>query len=115
MHYHLELVTALAHARATDLREAAARAGRDSGSSGALRRSDAEQSTAGSIQLDAYPRLCGLPVTIDRPAVRRPASAVGVLAPSNPANRQTRPALISQTARARRRWGLAPWRRADTN
>jgi hypothetical protein len=115
MHYHPDLATALVQTRATDLREAAARAARDSGSAGALRRSDTAQPTTGSIQLDAYPRLCGLPVTIDRPAVRRPASGVGALAPSNPANRHTRPAPIGQTARARRRWPLPPWRRADTN
>ena len=56
---------------ATELHDAAAHARRNTrkGQTHPIAR---RQPTTGSIQLDAYPRLCGLPVTIERlPAIDR--------------------------------------------
>ena len=64
MHYHPDLGAALAEARTAHLHAAAASGRHDA------REGDASPTrqppSAASIQLDAYPRLCGLPVTIER-------------------------------------------------
>jgi hypothetical protein len=45
------------------------------------------KSTFGPVQLDAYPRLCGLPVTVERVSLTSVAAAVDPL----PAERASRP------------------------
>ena len=65
MLYHPDLAAALAQARAAALHDAAAAHGRQDP------RGDETPSaqvlpSASPIPLDAYPRLCGLPVTIER-------------------------------------------------
>lgn len=65
MHYHPDIAAALAQGQAADLRDAAAHARRNDREEQTYPMAE-RQPTAGSMQLDAYPRLCGLPVTIER-------------------------------------------------
>lgn len=66
MHYHPDLATALAQIRAADLRDAASHARGSRVTRGARRTSHHGQHGTNSIVLDAYPRLCGLRVTLER-------------------------------------------------
>ena len=102
MHYHPDLAAALAEARTAALHDAAACGRHDSREGDA---SHTRQPSSGAyIGLDAYPRLCGLPVTIERLATNgaRQANAAVVA--------QRRPDLRNQSApaAAKKAW----WRRA---
>jgi hypothetical protein len=111
MRYHPDLAAALAEARVADLHDAAARARHDSSGRGVP-----PLPSSGSMQLDAYPRLCGLPVTIERLANHAETSqvaAVGVTAGDAPAQRIARP--IRRGKRARRRPAALSRRRAGND
>lgn len=101
MHYHPDLAAALAEARTADLHDAAACGRHDSREGDACHTQ--QPPSAASIGLDAYPRLCGLPVTIERLATNgaRQANAAVVA--------QRRPDMRNQSATyvARKHW----WRR----
>jgi hypothetical protein len=73
MLYHPDLAAALAEARTADLHAATAR-GRHDAREGDASHTRQPRSPA-SIQLDAYPRLCGLPVTVERLATGRATQA----------------------------------------
>ena len=63
MFFHPHLVSELAETRAAEHHNAASRAREASAA-----RPDVQPSpSTPSVQLDAFPRLCGLPVTIERP------------------------------------------------
>jgi 2-oxo-4-hydroxy-4-carboxy--5-ureidoimidazoline (OHCU) decarboxylase len=99
MSYHPHLAAALAEARTADLHAAAARGRHDAHEKDA---SHAQQPpSAAYTWLDAYPRLCGLPVTIERLATNsaRPAEAAGV--------DERQPAFRNENSTAKKHW----WRR----
>jgi hypothetical protein len=66
MLYHPDLAAALAQARAAALHDAAAAHVRHDPRGDEKPRAQVVPSGASPIPLDAYPRLCGLPVTIER-------------------------------------------------
>jgi hypothetical protein len=98
MHYHPDLAAALAEARTADLHDAAA-----CGRHGARERdvSHAQQPpSAALIELAAYPRLCGLPVTIERLATNGARQADAALV----AQRQPDLRNASATDAAKKHW-----------
>ena len=67
MRSHRDIAAALAPDRPAEFHDAAAQA----------RRNDRQEQTRHiALQLDAYPRLCGLPVTIERLATNRATAHV---------------------------------------
>ena len=74
MSFHPDITAALAETRVADLHNAAAR-GRHDSTQGAERHDSAPAPSVASVRLDAYPRLCGLPVTIDRLTAETEAAA----------------------------------------
>jgi hypothetical protein len=66
MHYHPDLASALAQTRAAELRDAASHARGSSVNRVARCVSHNGQHGADSAVLDAYPRLCGLAVPLER-------------------------------------------------
>ncbi|HKE79973.1 MAG TPA: hypothetical protein VKB54_11715 [Solirubrobacteraceae bacterium] len=73
MSFHPDITAALAETRVADLHNAAARGRHDSDDR--RERSDSPPPSVASVRLDAYPRLCGLPVTIDRLTAETEAAA----------------------------------------
>jgi hypothetical protein len=74
MHLHPHISAALAAGRVADFYENASVARRASSADDVLRRAHLSPGI-GSIRLNAYPRLCGLPVSIDRPSLALEALA----------------------------------------
>lgn len=105
MHYHPDLAATVAEARTADFHAAAARGRHDA------REGDASHTrqppSPASIQLDAYPRLCGLPVTIERLTTSgaRQADAAGNQGPSNLRNQSAPNAAEKQSRRRSRLLG----------
>lgn len=85
MLYHPDLAAALNEARTADLHHAAAR-GRHDAHEGAASHTEKPPSVA-YTWLDAYPRLCGLPVTIERLATNGAGRADAVVDERRPAVR----------------------------
>jgi hypothetical protein len=101
MHYHPDLAAALAEARTADFHGAAA-CGRHDAREGDASHTQQPPSAA-PIGLDAYPRLCGLPVTIERFATSGAGRAnAAVVAQRRPDSRNQ-----SATDAAKKHW----WRR----
>jgi hypothetical protein len=110
MHYHPDLAAAIAEARDADLRDAATRA-RHATRDNDKRHGAQRLPSTGSIQLDAYPRLCGLPVTIDR-LTTNGATARSVSDDVAPAESATgRPRNAARPATRSRRQPMPLWRR----
>lgn len=110
MHYHPDLAAALAEARVADLRDAATCA-RHATRDNDKRHGAQRLPSTGSIQLSAYPRLCGLPVTIDR-LTTNGATARSVSDDVAPAESATgRPCDAARPATRSRRQPMPLWRR----
>lgn len=116
MHYHPDLAAALAEARVADLRDAAAHARRDSSGRDERRCSLLPPST-GSTHLDAYPRLCGLPVTIARLAndAETQTGDVDITASDSSAQRVRVRRALRSGKRARHRPTAPSGRRTDND
>lgn len=106
MHYHPDLAATVAEARTADFHAAAARGRHDA------REGDASHTrqppSPASIQLDAYPRLCGLPVTIERlttSGARQADAAAGNQGPPNLRNQSAPNAAEKQSRRRSRLLG----------
>jgi hypothetical protein len=103
MSFHPHLMAAVAETRVADLHDAAARARH--GSAGPDGQSDAPPApSAASVRLDAYPRLCGLPVTIDRLTAQPEAATAAPpdeVAPAAARRRWLGPRRISRRRRHR--------------
>jgi hypothetical protein len=113
MHYHPDLAAALAEARVADLRDAATCA-RNATRDNDKRHGAQRLPSTGSIQLDAYPRLCGLPVTIDRLTTNGAiAHSVDDVAP--PESATGRPRNAARRATRSRRQPMPLWRRGVRN
>ena len=104
MYFHPDLAAALAEARTADLHAAAARGRHDASESDASH-TQQPRSTA-SMQLDAYPRLCGLPVTIERLATSGAGQADGAAVNQRPPDSRNRTATDAAKKRSRRRGRL---------
>jgi hypothetical protein len=97
MSFHPDVMAAVAQTRVADLHSAAARARHDSAES-----SDPPPApSVASVRLDAYPRLCGLPVTIDRLTAQTEAAPAAP--PDQVAPAAVRPRRLSPRRIARRR------------
>lgn len=111
MLYHPDIAAEIAHGRAGELHDAAARARRS------IRREQTrhvahQQPTAGLLQLDAYPRLCGLPVTIERLATNGAtaySTSRAAIAPDSSTGRN--PDASGRAKRPRRQPVRLPWLR----
>jgi hypothetical protein len=104
MHYHPDLAAALAEARTADLHAAAARGRHDASASDASH--EQPPRIPASIQLDAYPRLCGLPVTIERLAASGAGQADGAASNQRPPDSRNRSATDAAKKHLRRRGRL---------
>jgi hypothetical protein len=97
MSFHPDVMAALAQTRVADLHNAAARARHDSAES-----SDPPAApSVASVRLDAYPRLCGLPVTIDRLTAQTEAAPADQVAPAAVRPRRLSPRRIAGRRRRR--------------
>jgi hypothetical protein len=96
MSFHPDVMSALAETRVADLHNAAARTRHDS----------PPAPSVASVRFDSYPRLCGLPVTIDRLTAQ--AEAAAAAAPDEMAPAAVRRRWLSlRRIGGRRRRGLA--------
>jgi hypothetical protein len=114
MLYHPDLAATVAEARIADLHAAAAR-GRHDARQGGASRTQQSRSPA-TIQLDAYPRLCGLPVTIERLTISgaRQADAGAVnQAPPDSHDKSTQSAAEKQWRRRGRLLGGSKRNKVD--
>ena len=94
MSFHPDVMAALAQTRVADLHNAAARARHDSAES----IDPPATPSVASVRLDAYPRLCGLPVTIDRLTAQTaaaPAAPTVQVAPAAARRRRLSPRRIA--------------------
>jgi hypothetical protein len=94
MSFHPDVMAALAQTRVADLHNAASRARHDSPES----IDPPAAPSVASVPLDAYPRLCGLPVTIDRLTAQTeaaPAAPPNQLAPAAVRRRRLSPRRIA--------------------
>jgi hypothetical protein len=110
MHYHPDLAAALAEARIADLRDAGTYARH------AIRDNDQRDGAqwlprTDSIQLNAYPRLCGLPVTIDRITTDGATAQSGSADVAPPESATGRPRNGARRVRRWRRQPMPLWRR----
>ena len=103
MHYHPDLAATLAEARTADLHAAAG--GRHDAREGDASETQQRRSP-GSIQLDAYPRLCGLPVTVERIPTSGARRADAAAVKQGPPDQRTKSATGAGTKHPRRGRGL---------